>query len=281
MSLAPQISAIQMNAQDQIDDNLTTADQLLQQAAAAGSVLAVLPENFACFAPGQQRHTAERFDEIIQTVGRMAQKYNLWLVAGSVPCAYRPDGSLIKDGRVRSASLLIDPSGQIAARYDKIHLFDVKVGDGIGQYQESATFEPGDRLVTAKTPFGHLGLMVCYDLRFPEQAIALRKSGADILTAPSAFTHVTGRAHWQILLQARAIDSQCLVIGAGQGGWHGTRQTWGHSAIVDGWGEVLASAQHEHAGVITASGDLTSLAARRAAMPLMEHRHGAIVQNQT
>ena len=268
----PRFAAIQMNSQDQIDANLEAAHRLLQEAAQAGSKLAVLPENFACFASGQQRRTAERFDEIVQTVGHWAQQLDLWVVAGSIPCAYRPDGRPISDGRVRSACVLLDPSGQVTARYDKIHLFDVDVPDGIGQYQESATFEAGTTLVTALTPFGRLGLMVCYDLRFPEQAIALRQQGADILTAPSAFTALTGQAHWQLLLRARAIDSQCMVIGAGQGGTHGQRQTWGHSAIVNAWGEVCAERSDQVPAVISTEFDRSQLEARRRAMPLMAHR---------
>ncbi len=268
----PRLAAIQMNSQDQIDVNLTNAFELLAEAAHAGCKLAVLPENFACFAPGQQRHTAERFDEITATVGKWARELDLWIVAGSIPCAYRPNGQRIADGRVRSACSVLDPSGISVARYDKIHLFDVAVGDGIGKYQESATFEAGDQIVTADTPFGKLGLMVCYDLRFPEQAIALRQQGAQILTAPSAFTYLTGSAHWQLLLRARAIDAQCMVIGAGQGGWHGSRQTWGHSAIVDGWSDILAHTTSENPAVISTEYDMVTQQARRAAMPLMASR---------
>ncbi|WP_410210772.1 carbon-nitrogen hydrolase family protein [Aquirhabdus sp.] len=265
-------TAIQMNSQNQIEQNLLQAYELLKQTAHQGSVLAVLPENFACFAPGQQRITAERFDEIATTLKRWAEQLNLWIIAGSIPCAYRPDGQIIEDGRVRSACLLIDPSGQVVARYDKIHLFDVKVADGIGVYQESATFEPGNQIISANTPFGKLGLMICYDLRFPELSIALRQEGAEILTAPSAFTHLTGQAHWELLLRARAIDSQCHIIGAGQGGWHGTRQTWGHSTIVNSWGEVLASSSDEIPTTISADYDADVQLSRRTAMPLMEHR---------
>lgn len=268
----PRLAAIQMNSQDQIGLNLTHALELITQAAQAGCQLAVLPENFACFAPGQQRKTATQFDDIIATVAQWARALNIWIVVGSVPCPYRPNGQVIPDQRVRSASLLLDPSGKTVARYDKIHLFDVSVQDGIGQYQESATFEAGDQIITANTPFGRLGLMVCYDLRFPEQAITLRQQGAEILTAPSAFTHLTGKAHWQLLLRARAIDSQCVVIGAGQGGWHGSRQTWGHSAISDGWGEILAENHSEMPTLIIADYDTAALQARRTAMPLMAHR---------
>lgn len=273
-----------MSSQDSIAQNLTDVAQQLQQAAQAGACLAVLPENFACFAAGQQRQTAEQFEQIRDQLAVLARRFRLWLVAGSLPCAYRPNGQIVPDGKVRSCCLLLDPSGQVVARYDKIHLFDVQVADGVGGYRESATFEAGDQVVSANTPFGRLGLMICYDLRFPELALALRRQGAEILTAPSAFTYLTGQLHWSLLLRARAIDTQCWVIGANQTGWHGTRQTWGHSAIVSDQGEILCEVAHKitietinqtTAGgstLITACYDQAALVARRSAMPLMDHR---------
>lgn len=280
----PILAAIQMSSQDNIAANLADVAQQLAQAAAAGATLAVLPENFACFAAGQQQHTAHQFDTICQQLAALARQYQLWLVAGSLPCPYRPNGQIVPDGKVRACCLLFDPSGQVVARYDKIHLFDVQVADGVGGYCESATFEAGDQVVGVNTPFGRLGLMICYDLRFPELALALRRQGAEILTAPSAFTHVTGQLHWSLLLRARAVDTQCWVIGANQTGWHGTRQTWGHSAIVSDQGLLLCEAAHKTATetinqttargstVITACYDQTALVARRSAMPLMDHR---------
>ena len=280
----PILAAIQMSSQDSIADNLADAERLLARAAHAGACLAVLPENFACFAAGQQQQTAAQFEYIRQQLADMARRFNLWLVAGSIPCAYRPNGQRVPNGKVRSCCLLFDPSGQVVARYDKIHLFDVQVADGVGGYRESATFEAGDCVVSANTPFGRLGLMICYDLRFPELALALRRQGAEILTAPSAFTHTTGRLHWSLLLRARAIDSQCWVIGANQTGWHGTRQTWGHSAIVNNQGDVLCEVAHKTAAetstqapargstLITACYDQSELTAHRSAMPLMDHR---------
>lgn len=278
------LAAIQMSSQDNIADNLADAERLLAQAATAGACLAVLPENFACFAAGQQRQTAAQFEYIQDQLSVLARRFKLWIVAGSIPCPYRPNGQIVPDGKVRSCCLLLDPSGQVVARYDKIHLFDVHVADGVGGYRESATFEAGDQIVTASTPFGHLGLMICYDLRFPELALALRQQGAEILTAPSAFTHMTGQLHWSLLLRARAIDSQCWVIGANQTGWHGARQTWGHSAIVDIDGRLYCDAAHENtpetvydpvtrgSTVLTACYDQAVLIARRSAMPLMDHR---------
>lgn len=265
-----------MSSQDDIAQNLADVSRLLSQAAAAGATVAVLPENFACFAGGRQRHTAAQFDDIRDQLARMAAQYQLWLVAGSLPCAYRPNGQIVPDGKVRSCCLLFDPSGQVVARYDKIHLFDAQVADAVGGYRESATFEAGNQVVSANTPFGRLGLMICYDLRFAELALALRQQGAALIAAPSAFTYTTGQLHWSLLLRARAIDSQCWLIGANQAGWHGTRQTWGHSAIVDFDGQIYneATLESTHRGstVITACYDQAAMVARRSAMPLMDHR---------
>lgn len=269
---SPLLAVAQMSAQDNIEQNLAASEQLMAQAKQQGASLLVFPENFACFAAGQQRHTAARFEEIQSRLHLLAEKYQLWLVAGSLPCPYRPNGQPVPHGRVRTSSLLISPEAKTIARYDKIHLFDVQVADSTGSYQESATFEPGDQVVTAKTPFGTLGLMICYDLRFPELALKLRQQGADILTAPAAFTHVTGQLHWQLLLRARAIDTQCYVLGAAQQGMHGARQTWGHSAIVDQTGTLLAEYTADGMALIQAEFNSETLQQTRQSMPLMMHR---------
>lgn len=268
----PVFAVAQMSSQDSIDQNLANAALLMQQAAAQQASLLVLPENFACFAPGQQLNTAERFDELQQQLQQLAASHQLWLVAGSIPCAYRPNGQTVPEGRVRSTSLLISPDAKTVARYDKIHLFDVQIGDNTGRYQESATFEPGERVVVANTPFGRIGMMVCYDLRFPELALALRKQGADVLTAPSAFTEMTGHQHWQLLLRARAMDTQCYVLGAGQQGTHGSRKTWGHSAISNAAGEIIAERNEAGMGIVTTEFDIKTVQQRRQSMPLLQHR---------
>lgn len=279
----PVFAVAQMNSQDSIAQNMATATHLMQQAVAQQAGLLVLPENFACFAAGQQARTAERFDDLQQQLQQLAAQHGLWLLAGSIPCPYRPNGQPVPDQRVRSSSLLISPEGTTAARYDKIHLFDVQVGDTTGSYQESATFEPGDEIVVANTPFGRLGMMICYDLRFPELALALRQQGADVLTAPSAFTEMTGRLHWQLLLRARAMDTQCYMLGAGQQGTHGSRQplrqTWGHSAISNAAGEILAERNQAGAGIITAAFDIKAVQQRRASMPLMQHRRLGLLKD--
>ena len=169
----------------------------------------------------------------------------MYLLAGTLPCPYRPDGTPVADGKLRQSSLLFDPAGDCLARYDKIHLFKATVNDSTGNYDEGRTFEAGNELIVTDTEFGKVGMMVCFDIRFPTLAVKLRELGADILTAPSAFTYQTGKAHWHALLTARALDSQCMVIGAGQTGDHvvnpsapgNVRSTWGHSEFISSDGE--------------------------------------------
>ena len=266
------LSVVQMNSQDDIETNFTVIESLIQQSKAQDAELIVFPENFVCFAAGKQRETAAQFEAIQQRLEQLAHRYQIWIVAGTLPCPFRPDGSIIQDGRVRTVSLCISPE-KTEARYDKIHLFDVQVSDAVGGYQESRFFEPGDEVVVAKTPFGNIGLMVCYDLRFPELALILRQQGANILTAPAAFTYTTGQLHWQLLLQARAMDSQCYVLGAAQQGWHGEqRQTWGHAGITDSRGQLLQMIDTEGHGLVTSAFDLDEQNDIRLAMPLMQHR---------
>ncbi|MDF2419016.1 carbon-nitrogen hydrolase family protein [Acinetobacter beijerinckii] len=266
------LSVAQMNSQNDIEDNFIVIERLLQQSKAQAANLIVFPENFVCFAAGKQRETAAQFEAIQQRLEQLAHRYQIWIIAGTLPCPFRPDGSIITDGRVRTVSLCISPEGT-EARYDKIHLFDVQVGDAVGGYQESQFFEPGDQVVVAKTPFGNIGLMVCYDLRFPELALTLRQQGAHILSAPAAFTYTTGKLHWQLLLQARAMDSQCYVLGAAQQGWHGEkRQTWGHSGITDSRGQLLQMVDTEGQALITNSFDIKEQESTRLSMPLMQHR---------
>ena len=266
------LSVVQMNSQDDIEANFTVIESLIQQSKAQDAELIVFPENFVCFAAGKQRETAAQFEAIQQRLEQLAHRYQIWIVAGTLPCPFRPDGSIIQDGRVRTVSLCISPE-RTEARYDKIHLFDVQVGDAVGGYQESRFFEPGDEVVVARTSFGNLGLMVCYDLRFPELSLMLRTKGANILTAPAAFTYTTGKLHWQLLLQARAMDSQCFVLGAAQQGWHGEqRQTWGHAGITDSRGQLLQMIDTEGHGLVTSAFDLDEQNTIRLSMPLMQHR---------
>lgn len=266
------LSVAQMNSQNDIEANFDVVENLIQQSKAKHAELIVFPENFICFAAGKQRETAAQFEVIQQRLEKLAHQYNIWMIAGTLPCPFRPDGSIISDGRVRTVSLCISPE-KTEARYDKIHLFDVQVSDAVGGYQESKFFEPGDQIVVAKTPFGNIGMMVCYDLRFPELALNLRAQGARILTAPAAFTYTTGQMHWQLLLQARAMDSQCAVLGAAQQGWHGEkRQTWGHTVATNSRGQLLEMVHEEGTALITVTFDQTEQDHVRESMPLMQHR---------
>ncbi|MCC2638167.1 MAG: carbon-nitrogen hydrolase family protein [Moraxellaceae bacterium] len=269
----PGLAAVQLCSGADLEANLAMARRQLEAAAAAGAQLAVLPENWAIFDAAQYVSMGRRLPELLERVGRMARELDLWIVAGTLPAAFRPDGSPVPDGRVRTACHVIDSDGEVVARYDKIHLFDVEIGDAQGSYRESATFEPGDRLVCVQTPVGRVGLSVCYDLRFPELYRALFEQGAEILVVPAAFTQLTGEAHWQPLLRARAIENQCYVIGSAQGGRHGpTRVTWGHSQIIDPWGRIVAGCGGVSPALVTAVRDPGEQARLRRDMPVASHR---------
>ena len=242
------VAAVQMNSQQNIEDNLADIKAAISDASKQGAQLVVLPEN--CCSMGRQFATAERFDELSATIADYARTYGIYVLAGSLPCPYRPDGVIVPDGRLRQVSQLFAPDGTRVARYDKIHLFTATVADKQGSYNEAATFEPGTQTVVttleANDGIYQLGMMVCFDLRFPALAQRLRQAGADLLSAPSAFTYLTGQAHWSLLLRARALDSQCMVIGAAQGGEHAykdgsSRQTWGHSTITAYDGTIINS----------------------------------------
>ncbi|MFN3586114.1 MAG: nitrilase-related carbon-nitrogen hydrolase [Moraxellaceae bacterium] len=272
MSL-PVVAALQMVSGPEVAANLAEADRLLALAAAGGAQLAVLPENFAVFDSTRYRAVAATRPALLDWLAAAARRHRLWLVAGTLPAATRPDGSPVPGGRVRSACHVLADDGRVVARYDKLHLFDVDVADGVGQYRESASFEPGETPVCVDTPVGRLGLSICYDLRFPELYRTLAADGATLFAVPAAFTAVTGEAHWQVLLRARAIENQCLVIGAGQGGAHGgSRHTHGHSQIVDAWGTVLALRAEAGPGVVLAPVDAPARAALAARMPVQKHR---------
>ena len=266
------LAVIQMVSQDDVLANLAAARRLLQQAAEAGARLAVLPENFA--AMGRRdlaalgRAEAEGQGPILPWLQQAARDLGLWIVAGTIPLP--PDGQ--PGAKAHACSLLIDEHGERVARYDKLHLFDVDVADARGRYRESDDYAFGGRVVVADTPVGRLGLTVCYDLRFPELYSRLREAGAELISAPAAFTAVTGAAHWQVLTRARAIETQCYVLAAGQGGTHpGGRETFGHSAIIDPWGRVLAE-QPQGEAVLLASRDAAEQAAIRQRMPVALHR---------
>ncbi|MCL7461470.1 carbon-nitrogen hydrolase family protein [Pseudomonas sp. NW5] len=265
-------AVIQMISQPSVEANLQRARILLEEAAAGGAQLAVLPENFATLGCGDQaalaRAEAAGEGPLLSWLARTGRELGVWLLAGSLPLF----GEGAACGRPHASSLLLDADGQCVARYDKLHLFDAQVADGRGLYRESDDFAAGQRIVVADTPVGRLGLSICYDLRFAELYSALRLAGAELICVPSAFTALTGAAHWEVLVRARAIETQCYLLAANQGGVHpGGRETFGHSLIVDPWGAVLANAAQGER-VVLAQRDASAQQALRARMPVFEHR---------
>lgn len=264
------VAAVQMTSGTDVEANLDAAAQLLSEAAASGAALAVLPENFAFLAADETSRLAiaESPDGgPVQTfLAERARAHSMWLVGGTTPI-----GGTEED-RAYAASLLYDPNGECRARYDKIHLFDVGVPGVDENYRESATAIAGTMPVSFATPFARIGMAVCYDLRFPALFDRLGALGLDILSLPAAFTVPTGEAHWRVLLRARAIESLCYVVAAGQCGEHaGGRRTYGHSMIVGPWGDVLAE-RAAGPGVVTADVDMMRLESLRERFPALEHR---------
>ncbi|BFN01374.1 hypothetical protein MOXK23_04880 [Moraxella sp. K23] len=243
MTKLKKFAIVELNSQTDILANLQSIELGIKIASERGTRMVILPENAFCF--GKQGFASQYFDALKAWSAQAARHYGVYLLAGTLPCPYRPDGTPVADGKLRQSSLLFDPAGDCLARYDKIHLFKATVNDSTGNYDEGRTFEAGNELIVADTEFGKVGMMVCFDIRFPTLAVKLRELGADILTAPSAFTYQTGKAHWHALLTARALDSQCMVIGAGQTGDHvvnpsapsKVRSTWGHSEFISSDGE--------------------------------------------
>lgn len=282
------VAAVQMSSQQDIEANLADIRSAISEASKQGAQLIVLPEN--CCSMGRQFATAERFDELSDAMAEYARAFGIYLLAGSLPCPYRPDGVIVSDGRLRQVSQLFAPDGTRVARYDKIHLFTATVADKKGSYNEAATFEPGTQTVVvpleANDAVYQLGMMVCFDLRFPALAQRLRQAGAEVLSAPSAFTYLTGQAHWSLLLRARALDSQCMVIGAAQGGEHlykngDSRQTWGHSTITAYDGTIINSYEdsdlknsaNKNYALVLANLDKAGQAQGRQKMPIFDcHR---------
>ncbi len=270
-------AALQMVSGRSVEDNLAAAARLIAQAARESAELVLLPENFAYFggtkilALGQQEASPE--GAIRQFLSQQAKEHGLVLIAGSLPTCEADDTGRKPDaGKVFTRSLVYGPKGEQLAGYNKIHLFDVDVDDAQGQYRESDHYSAGDSAMLVELPQANVGLSICYDLRYPELYRMLAEKGADILTVPAAFTYVTGEAHWQVLLRARAIENQCFVIAANQGGEHSeSRKTWGHSCIISPWGGVLAEVDQGE-GVALATLDFSEQRKLRTSMPVLQHR---------
>jgi nitrilase len=266
---APQnakIAAIQVTATPRVADNLATAGRLIAEAAQQGARLVALPEYFCLMGlrDTDKLGVKENFGggPIQDFLAATAAREKVWIVGGTLPLACElPD-------KVRNASLVFDDAGHCIARYDKIHLFGFQTDTE--RYDERRALQPGDKVVTLQTPFGRIGLSVCYDLRFPELYRAMGE--VDLILIPSAFTETTGRAHWDMLIRARAVENLCYVLAPAQGGHHENgRNTFGNSMIVDPWGEVLARLD-KAPGVAVAELDHARIAAVRASMPALAHR---------
>lgn len=264
------VAAIQMTSSHIVADNLTAAGALLREAKDAGADIACLPENFSFIglrdADKLQVAEADGEGAVQSFLSDTARQLKMWILGGTI--VIRGDTGR----RVANTSLLIDAAGKRVARYDKIHLFDVTIPGRDEQYRESTHVTPGRDIVIADTPVGRLGLSVCYDMRFPELYRELVLQGAEWLAMPAAFTVPTGRAHWETLLRARAIENLCYVVAPAQSGTHTSgRETYGDSLIVDYWGQVLARLA-KGSGVITAELDLAKEAETRARFPALDNR---------
>jgi len=265
------VAAVQMSSQDDVEHNLARAAELIEEAAARGARLVVLPENFAYMGPEQgKRQIAERLDgqergPILTRIARAAERGGIFVVAGGMP--ERSDDV----ERPYNTGAVIGPNGALVARYRKLHLFDVDVGDG-QSYRESASTSPGAAPVVVDLAGFRVGLSICYDLRFPELYRVLTDLGAEIIVVPSAFTLATGKDHWHVLLRARAIEAQAYVVAAAQWGTHPRgRRTYGKSLVADPWGDVIAQCP-DGEGVVVASVDRAHLERVRASLPSLRHR---------
>jgi deaminated glutathione amidase len=264
------IAALQMTSGHVVADNLAAAGSLLREAKEAGAEIACLPENFAFIGLKDDDKLAvaeaDGSGAVQSFLSDTARKLNLWILGGTIVIR------AASGERVTNSSLLIDAAGKRVARYDKIHLFDVTIPGRDEQYRESTHVMPGREAVLADTPVGKLGMSVCYDMRFPELYRELVSRGAQWLSMPAAFTVPTGRAHWETLLRARAIENLCYVVAPAQTGTHSSgRETYGDSLIVDYWGQVI-SRLAKGSGVITAEFDLAKQAETRLRFPALDNR---------
>lgn len=260
-------ACVQMTSLRDVEPNLPVAGDFIRAAAAGGARLVMTPENTTIIEPDRKLSLAKALPEAthpgLPYFSELAHREAIWLLIGSMPIK-------LENGKLANRSFLFGPDGKVKARYDKIHVFDVDLPNG-EVYRESATVEPGNQAVIAETPWGGLGLTICYDVRFAYLHRALAQAGAIFLTVPAAFTVPTGEAHWHVLLRARAIETGCFLFAPAQCGTHAEgRRTFGHSLIIAPWGEILADAGAEP-GIITAEIDPAKVLAARQAVPALRH----------
>ncbi len=262
------VACIQMNSSKDIDENLLQAGKMIEQAALEGAEFIVTPENTDFMSETDQSmlRTAMNDDEHpgIPFFSEMARKHKVWILVGSMKIK-------VSETKVVNRSFLFRPTGQLMASYDKIHLYDVSLQNG-EKHQESDTVIAGTKAVVATTPWRKLGLSICYDVRFPSLYRLLAQNGAEMIVVPSAFTEFTGKAHWEILLRARAIETGSYIIAPAQGGVHaGGRRTYGHSMIIDPWGRVMAEKEDDTPGIITWKLDFLNVTKARFSLPSLKH----------
>ncbi len=260
------VAAIQMVSTPEVGENLATMRRLVAEAAGRGATLVALPEYWPIMGMSDTDKVAHAEQPgsgpIQDCMAQLAREHGIWLVGGTLPMVSR------EAGKVLNTTLVYDPQGKSQSRYDKIHLFGFN--KGTESYDEARTIVPGETVGVFDAPFGRVGLSVCYDLRFPELYRAMGECA--LIIVPAAFTHTTGRAHWEVLLRARAIENQCYVLAAAQGGMHvNGRRTYGHSMLVDPWGEVKAVLP-EGEGVVSGELDPAYLAGVRESLPALRHR---------
>jgi predicted amidohydrolase len=269
---------VQMRSGRKVEANIEAAAALIDEAARSGAHYVQTPEMTSLLERDRavvlQTVQPEEDDMALTVLRDRAKRHKIWLHLGSLPIK-------LEGEKIANRAFVIDPDGEIAARYDKIHMFDVDLANG-ESWRESATYRAGEVAVTTALPWARLGLAICYDLRFPALHRALAESGADILTVPAAFTRQTGEAHWHVLLRARAIETGCFVLAAAQGGTHEDgRETFGHSMVVDPWGKVLAEGGTEP-GVVMAEIDPAHVKQARAQIPVLENgRRFAVTRGET
>lgn len=284
MSTKVNVAAIQMVSSHDIDENLETAKKLLQLAVEQNAKLIVLPENFLTYG-NKIKPDNDQQEHFLATMSDIAREHSVWLVAGTYPISqaviekqtYHLDNNSFESAHVRSdkpfaASAVFDSDGLCQGIYTKVHLFDADVNDGTKRYRESDEYRHGQNIPTFTSPWGIFGVAVCYDLRFPEIFTFFQRQGCSLICLPSAFTEATGRDHWQVLVRARAIETQSFVVAPNQGGVHPKgRSTWGESMIVGPWGEVMTKIDKGE-GVIVASIDFSRVDDTRRKMPVAQHR---------
>ena len=264
------VAAVQMASGPNVNANLLEAGRLLAKAAGEGAGMVVLPENFAIMGVKEQDKVAVREQDghgpIQEFLAQQAARHGIWVVGGTVPMAAQ------SPSKVLAACLVYNEAGERVARYDKLHLFDVTLEGGAEKYTESETIEHGKDVVVIDSPFGRMGIAVCYDLRFPEMFRKMLDQDMELLVLPAAFTAITGKAHWEVLVRARAIENLCYVVAAAQGGYHvNGRETHGDSMVVNPWGVVIDRLPRG-SGVVMGDIDRDQLAAMRRSLPAISHR---------